>query len=109
MISGPFLLFGESIPFHWNPLESIHRLHAPVEAMCDSSGVKEKTRETVMTGAACRAASFWRVWRLAALAVGLAFAYAFVAARWAAWLTEIGTNLPLAPYSVCEECGEVLK
>lgn len=103
------MLLGESIPFHWNPLESIHRLHAPGKAMCDSSGVKEKTRLTVMIVAACRAASFWRVWRLVALAVGIASACAFGAARWATRRAEIGTNLPLAPYSLCEECGEVLQ
>ena len=77
--------------------------------MCDSLGVKEKTRLTVMIVAACRAASFWRVWRLVALAVVLASASAFGAARWATRREEIGTNLPLAPYSLCEECGEVLK
>jgi len=62
-----------------------------------------------MIGAACRAGISWRVWRLAALAVGLASACALVAARWAALRAEIGTSLPLAPYSICEECGEVLK
>jgi len=77
--------------------------------MCDSSGVKEKTGLTVMIVAACRAASFWRVWRIVALAVGLVSVCAFGAARWATRWAEIGTNLPLAPYSVCEECGEVLQ
>ena len=45
----------------------------------------------------------------ALVAVGLASACACGAARWAARRTEIGTNLPLAPHSICEECGEVLK
>jgi hypothetical protein len=39
--------------------------------------------------------------------ISLASACAYGAARWVMWRFEIGTNLPLAPYSVCEECGAV--
>jgi len=51
-----------------------------------------------------------RRWRLVAtvlVVVGLVAACACGAARWVMWRVEVGTNLPLAPYSVCEECGEV--
>jgi hypothetical protein len=53
-----------------------------------------------------------RRWRRAAtvlVAISLASACAFGVAWWIWQRNEIGTNLPLAPYSVCEECGEVLK
>jgi hypothetical protein len=49
-----------------------------------------------------------RRWRCAAtvlVAISLASACAYGAARWMKQRNEIGTNLPLAPYSVCEACG----
>ena len=49
----------------------------------------------------------WRRVAFAMVVISLAPACACGAARWMKWRNEIGTNLPLAPYSVCEECGEV--
>jgi len=50
----------------------------------------------------------WRRVAVALVAISLASACAYGAARWMWQRNEIGTNLPLAPYSVCEECGEVV-
>jgi len=49
----------------------------------------------------------WRRVAVALVAISLASAGAYGAARGMWRRNEIGTNLPLAPYSVCEECGEV--
>lgn len=46
-----------------------------------------------------------RLVAVALMAISLASACACGAARWMRLRNEIGTNLPLAPYSVCEECG----
>ncbi len=48
-----------------------------------------------------------RLVAVALVAFSLASACAYGAARWMKLRNEIGTNLPLAPYSVCEACGEV--
>ena len=50
-----------------------------------------------------------RLVAVALVAISLASACAYGAARSMKRRNEIGTNLPLAPYSLCEECGEVLK
>lgn len=51
----------------------------------------------------------WRRVAAALVAISFASACAYGAARWMWQRNEIGTNLLIAPYSVCEECGAVLK